>query len=138
MIQYMSFVVFGRPAPQGSKDQDAAGNMFEASRFLPAWRDKVKLGALRARSEHRWDTTDAAVAVDLLFALRRPARTLHTDYPGGQPDSDKLARAVLDMLTQAGVYVDDSRVVDLAVSKRWAPFDILSEPGVHIRVEVLR
>ena len=38
-------------------------------------------------------------------------------YADTKPDLDKLTRAVLDSLTDAGVFTDDSRVVWLNVAK---------------------
>ena len=43
-----------------------------------------------------------------------------------RPDIDKLARAILDALTDARVWPDDGQVVTMHVEKRYG------EPGVEI------
>lgn len=47
-----------------------------------------------------------------------------------KPDVDKLVRAMLDGLTDAGVLRDDSRVVDLHARKVYGP-----QPGVRVWVQ---
>lgn len=49
-----------------------------------------------------------------------------------KPDSDNLAKALLDALTQAGVIVDDCRCVDLHVRKFYAA--VGAAPGVEVIV----
>ena len=56
------------------------------------------------------------VRVSLVFFIERP-KSVKREHPSVRPDIDKLARAVLDGLTTAGVYSDDSQVVDLTASK---------------------
>lgn len=51
--------------------------------------------------------------------LKSTAPILHTQAP----DGDKIARLVLDALTIAGVYRDDSQVAVLRVEKRWSDMD---------------
>jgi len=41
------------------------------------------------------------------------------DYPSKPPDIDKLMRAVLDSLTDAMVWTDDSLVVSVLARKVW-------------------
>jgi Endodeoxyribonuclease RusA len=53
--------------------------------------------------------------------------------PGARPDVDKLARAVLDALTDAGAWRDDGQVVDLAVHKVYAGDG--ERPGALIHIE---
>ena len=53
--------------------------------------------------------------------LPRP-KTVTRPYPDRQNDGDddKYARALLDAMTLGQVYVDDSRVCDLVMRKRYA------------------
>lgn len=100
---------------------------------LKAWR---RLVAAVARD--RWgarDPLDVPVVVSLEFTFRRPldhfgtgrnAGTMNekgrsTPYPTGvhRGDVDKFERAVLDALTEAGVYVDDRLVFELHGRKVW-------------------
>ena len=74
---------------------------------------------------------DGALGIDLLFQLPRP-KTVRRSFPSVVPDIDKLARSVLDALK--GVIVDDSRVVDLVVKKRYAE---AGDEGVWITISEL-
>lgn len=137
VLRTLNFYVTGRPAPQGSKNIGAHGSMREASRFLAVWRKQILIRAMEARlaAPDQWPTFDGAVSVQTTFYTARPIGT-QFKMPIGPPDVDKLARAVLDALTQAGVYADDSRVIDLHVRKRWALQSHV--PGARVAVECLR
>jgi Holliday junction resolvase RusA-like endonuclease len=131
-MRRLEIVAYGRAAPQGSKKGGSAGNMMEASRFLPTWRIKVYAEAVKARKAHPdgiWAPITGACQVDIVVSIDRPLGTQFPDFPAGEPDADKLARAILDSLTGAQVYVDDSRVVDLRIRKVWAD----SLPGLGAR-----
>lgn len=137
-MRRLEIIAYGRAAPQGSKKGGSAGNMIEASRFLPAWRTRVyaaALGARRAYPDGIWAPVTGPCYVDIVVFIDRPAQTQFPDYPAGEPDVDKLARAILDSLTRAQVYVDDSRVVDLRIRKRWTDNSSgLVERGAKITV----
>lgn len=83
-----------------------------------------------------------AVAVRLVFYIHRPTSHLRADgslkpsspsRPHSKPDVDKLSRAVLDSMTGAHVWADDSRVVDLHVSKHY----VADEADAGFRIEVV-
>jgi Holliday junction resolvase RusA-like endonuclease len=52
-------------------------------------------------------------------------------WPGVMPDIDKLSRAVLDSITDAGLWKDDAQVVVLYAAKRYA---LERAPGVLITI----
>lgn len=67
------------------------------------------------------------VVVEIVCHFSRPASHLRKDgspkasapaYP--RPDTDNLAKSVLDALTDAGAWADDSQVVSLGVRKKWS------------------
>lgn len=131
------FFVPGIPAPQGSKRHVGRGILVESSKQLKPWRLDV---TMLAQAAHHGDPLDeATVAITFVFPRPRKhyrtgrhAHELRTDAPHRhttKPDIDKLARAVLDALTAAGVIRDDSRVADLHVTKRYG-----DQPGAHIEV----
>ena len=73
------------------------------------------------------------MSVRITFFMPRP-KTVKRHMPTVTPDVDKLCRAVLDALTDAGVWVDDSQVVDLGATKIYASG---IHVGAHITVEGL-
>lgn len=132
-----ALVVFvpGDPAPQGSKRYLGNGRMGEASKKVAPWRADVR-GSLIAV----WGANPPigfAVRVDLEFVMPRPASTPKRYTPPAvkKADVDKLARAVLDAVTSAGVWADDKQVCDLRASKRLA--EIGEQPGCWISVRPL-
>jgi Holliday junction resolvase RusA-like endonuclease len=118
------YSVAGIPAPQGSKIRTPYG-MRDASKRLKPWRDAVK-EASQEQAELT-DTVLGGVRVHLTFRFPRPAKPVR-DYP--PIDIDKLARAVLDGMTQGGIIEDDRHVVHLTATKQYA-----ETPGVLIRID---
>jgi crossover junction endodeoxyribonuclease RusA len=116
--------VYGRPAPQGSKDLGGAGQLLEQSPYLPAWRVAVKRGAYEAYREAGIDPARlplfaAGVPVTIercwFYVTAEQCRSAGTDEPVGGPDIDKLLRAALDPLGgakrgSARVFADDAQV----------------------------
>lgn len=113
----------GVPAPQGSKRWSRHGGVFETSKKVGPWRERI---ALQAHNLHA-QPMRGPVSVRLAFRFPRPAS--HLKARGGlsaagqrQPfpgrDLDKLARAVLDALTGIA-YRDDRQVAELHAVKTW-------------------
>lgn len=122
----------GRPAPQGSKRYLGAGRpMIESSKAVAPWRADIRTHLTTA---HAGNPLDGAVHVHLEFVLPRPKSTPKRRTPPAttRPDLDKLVRAVLDAITSAGVWNDDSQVVRLDARKRLAQLD--EAPGCRIIV----
>jgi Holliday junction resolvase RusA-like endonuclease len=57
-----------------------------------------------------------ALAVSIAVTAQKP-KTSKLPHP--KPDADNYAKAVLDALTHAQVWEDDSQVADLHIKKRW-------------------
>jgi Holliday junction resolvase RusA-like endonuclease len=147
MTSPISFFVAGTPKPQGSKRafmRPGARHptlLESAGDALKDWRASV---AYAAAKQSRAIT--GAVKVSLAFQFSRPkshfrsgrnADQLAASAPGyhtKKPDVDKLARAVLDALTNV-VFEDDSCVTVLSVSKRYSSKALTS--GCHIQVEAV-
>lgn len=138
--------VMGTPAPQGSKKGFARNGrvmMVESSKKVGPWREAVVAQCQRDGLAGRMMT--GPVSVDLLFLLPRPKGHYGTGrnadvlkpgspkYPTGKPDTDKLARAVMDALVQAGVLKDDSQVVALDARKAYCSAGD-PVPGAHVTV----
>lgn len=144
----IEFVVYGTPAPQGSKRHVGHGRMVEqnAARIGP-WRDAVRSDAAMAHGDAV--ALDGELFVDMVFSFARPrshyrtgrnAHLLREAAPGrpaGPPDLSKLARSTEDALKDAGVIVDDARIVEygrLAKVYVDSDRDALNKPGAVIRV----
>lgn len=139
------FWVPGVPVPQGSHVGNGRGGVRAVNAAaLDAWRKAVAVVAVR---EMPGAVAPADTAVDLtcVFRLPRPkshygtgrnAGVLRASAPAfptrqGTKDADKLARAVGDALTMAGVWADDAQVCDLRAAKRW---EADRGPGVDVLV----
>lgn len=124
--------IAGEPKPQGSKQGFIRGNrvvLVEAQKQLPAWRDHMtRMLQLKQLEQPTAFTT--AVNVALTFWLPRP-KSVKRQYPTSTYDIDKLTRAVLDSITKANIWRDDSDVVELTVRKTYAD---MHQPGVLISI----
>lgn len=143
MMVDLFFRVPGIPVPQGSK-RAFGGRVVEANKNLRPWRGQVTASAVDAITTTGWGITGRPVHVDLRFEMPRPKAHYRTGAASGEvkpsaplahirkPDLDKLVRAVLDGLTDAGVWVDDSQVAHLTCEKYYG-----NAPGVMVSVEEL-
>lgn len=129
----LAFRVAGTPVPQGSMHAYAKGVLVHAkSKDLKAWRERVATKAHVSMLPAGDLLLDEPVIVLLDFYLPKP-KSVRRLLPHTKPDLDKLTRAVLDALTQARVFVDDSRVVECKARKFYATND---EPaGVVVIIE---
>jgi Holliday junction resolvase RusA-like endonuclease len=119
------FDVVGTPAPQGSKSfkgfRGGKPILVESCAGVKPWREAVVAAARDAMLVEGWIMPIGPVTVGIEFFLTRPVSAPKSRvFPDRRPDLDKLVRAVLDALTTAGVYEDDSRVVRVVASKRYA------------------
>lgn len=116
---------YGRPAPQGSKERGGAGQLLESSRYLPAWHQAVKIAAFEAYRSAAippsalplWKAR-VPLYVERMHFYVTPEQccAADTDEPVGEPDLDKLLRAVMDSLGgarrrgTARLFADDSQI----------------------------
>ena len=139
--------VMGTPAPQGSKRGFIRGGkvqLVESSKAVTPWREAVVAQAMRDGLAGRRFDGDLALAVDFYFdrprghyGTGRNAQRLRPGAPrrpNGKPDLDKLLRSTLDALTQAGVIVDDCRIVTVSAGKHYTDD---ANPLVGARVQVI-
>lgn len=117
-------VVFvpGLPRPEGSLRHIRMGNHIRTVHAshddLLMWRSTVASYAADLWGDA--PAFDDPVAVQVDFYLPRPkSAPKRQRYPHRKPDLDKLLRAILDSLTGV-VLVDDARVVDVTMRKRFA------------------
>ena len=126
----LTFTAIGRARPQGSKRHVGRGILIEAANLKP-WRDTVTAAAIGALDGA--DPIEGPVSVGIAVAIARPAghygsgrnaqrlKPSAPTSPTGRNtgDVDKLARAILDACTVARVWLDDSQVDELRVTKFW-------------------
>ena len=107
--------------------------MVEASKYLAPWRKAVTLAAAQAIADAGWVSEDGPAQVTVSFYLERPktVKIANRLLPTVPPDCDKLARAVLDSLTDAGVWGDDAQVTKLIAMKLYAD---ARNPGCVVKV----
>lgn len=111
----------GIPAPQGSKRHVGGGRMVEVSRAVGPWREAVRAETQRVVMAGQGGPWPCPVQVRIAFRLPRPkSAPASVRWPAKRPDLDKLVRAVLDGITEGGALFDDSQVVMLGASKRFA------------------
>jgi Holliday junction resolvase RusA-like endonuclease len=135
-----SFTVFGfEPRPQGSKKYvgtrrtKAGANIpliIEASPGLPVWRKAVADAVAQAMQDSGdLSKFEGAVKVEAVFYLTRKP-SVKRAYPTVPPDLDKVLRSLMDSCSFGGIWGDDSQVVRLEVSKKYAT----GEPGVAVTI----
>lgn len=138
----MQITVYGTPAPQGSKafrglTKQGHAILTESSAKVKPWRQSVKFAALEVG-----ERIAGAVKVSITFTLPKPksAPKTRTTWPDRKPDIDKLVRSTFDALSEAGVFEDDARVVELAAAKRFPGEGdgALEIPGAVIQVQEVR
>lgn len=130
----LPIVVYGDPAPQGSKSYKGqrpsktqpgktVAIMAESSKKVKPWRTDVK-DAARVLLDK--DTTgqfplDGPLGVTVCFTLPKPISAPKTRriLPDKLPDIDKLARSTFDALKTAGAWADDARCVRLVAEKAY-------------------
>jgi crossover junction endodeoxyribonuclease RusA len=131
----ITFDVIGRPSPQGSKKSIGNNRFIESSKFLPAWRNAVKLAAEDAVNTNDWARVSGPVELEVMFYLDRPSSVSATKrpHPTVPPDLDKLVRGVGDALTGV-VYDDDSQIIRCLA---WKVYADTRPPGAFVRVAEL-
>jgi crossover junction endodeoxyribonuclease RusA len=132
----MEIVVFGAPAPQGSKRHVGHGILVESSKRCKPWREAVHWAAVESKAR-----VPGPVEVVMVFTIAKPksAPKRRRTWPDRRPDLDKLQRSTLDALVSAGAIEDDGRVVAIRAAKVFpgeCP-EALAVPGAWIRVEAV-
>lgn len=145
----IALVVYGSPAPQGSKkflgtftgrDGRTHAKLGESSAKVKPWRQDVKAAAEELRGTSC--PIDGPLVVRMVFTVPKPASSpkRRRVYPMRKPDISKLARSTEDALVDSGLIADDARIVEYSRLAKVFPGedrDALASPGVRIEIELL-
>lgn len=146
------FSVFcpGRPTTKGSFSYKGTNRRTNKAVVQPVnyqrlreWTEAIRWALLASKSAKEFvsNPINFPIEIDSVFFLARPKGHFEKDgslaigaplVPTGNPDGDKLQRAVLDALTGL-VYVDDALVVDGYHRKRYAPENGSTGVFIHAR-----
>jgi crossover junction endodeoxyribonuclease RusA len=138
----ITFVVFGKPEPKGStrsfRLKTGAVVTTSDNPRLKGWASLVIDQAVETFAGR--DPYDCPISVRVCFDLARPAGHFGKkgllpsapSHPATLPDLDKLVRGLLDGLTQAGVWRDDSRVVAIDARKEYG-----DTPGAIVTIQMV-
>jgi Holliday junction resolvase RusA-like endonuclease len=139
----IEFVVYGTPAPQGSKSfrgiskHTGRAVMVESSKKVAPWRKVVKQEAQLAFMRADRVVLDGPLIARMVFTLPKPknAPKRSRTWPDRMPDLSKLQRSTEDALTDAGLIADDARIVEYSRAAKVFPGEdpeALDAPGVRI------
>ncbi len=129
----ISVFIPGLAAAQGSKRHLGNGILVEQSKKVKPWRSDVR-SALIGNDGKPMARFEGPVRLAIEFVMKRPAGTPKRSTPPAvkRPDLDKLQRAIFDAVSSAGVWRDDSQVIDVHARKRLAGID--ETPGCHLQI----
>lgn len=138
------FVVPGSPKGAARHRTAMRGNRavaFHAKDHVVAERD-VTLSARAAAGSALLH--DGPVTLHIVAWFARPQRLQRKKDRGtgslpyvGKPDADNVAKLVMDGMTKAGVWRDDTQVATLVVERRYVGLHADGTPAGEARVEVL-
>lgn len=135
--------ICGEPRPQPrprARAFQASPGKWIAQIYNPADADGwKKMIACAAREHIPREPMQGPISIRATFFLERPqshytSKGLRQSAPtkhAQRPDFDNLIKAVMDALTDAGLWRDDALIADAVVAKRWAN----EHPGVFIEIE---
>lgn len=116
-------VIPGESEPQGSTRAFVVGKravITSDNKNLKAWRARAaEIMQAECRRIGLSEPWDEPVRVWLTDYRLKP-KSVKRAWPSTKPDLDKIVRATLDALTQAGVIRDDSRVCEIEAYKCYA------------------
>lgn len=141
MIHLMTFRVNGRPKGQPRVKAYRRGD--RAGVYTPgtadAWKYLVGVEAQRAAAHAGIETPlDGPLQVDIYFDFPRPKCRMRKKDSNGRiwcdkkPDRDNADKAVLDALTDAGIWRDDCIVCDGRIVKMYHSKD--GTPGATVEI----
>jgi len=135
----ITFQVQGNPVAQPRPRRSVRGGVYTPAKGIKAWRTRIAIAARQQKIK----TIQGPIILNLMFFMPRPKSHFRTGRHAAvlkdssplrhiqTPDIDNLAKAVMDALSKAQVWGDDSQVTVLNSAKYWAT---KREPGVKITI----
>jgi Holliday junction resolvase RusA-like endonuclease len=104
-------IVIGKPIAQPRHRASARGGFVRM--YLPADHPvhKYKRDIVAEVKAAGWSRIEGPVRLECVFCFAPSRPTKKSQYKISKPDLDNLEKAVMDALTMAGAWVDDSQVV---------------------------
>lgn len=127
---WLSFVVLG--APQGARRHRVDTRSGRVRTYHGDDHEAAEAAVVRAAAAamvaNGWvERYDGPVSVGITTTHRRPKRLCRKMDRAtglrpyvGKPDADNIAKLILDGITKAGVWTDDTRVASLVVTRWYA------------------
>ena len=132
----LSFTIQGKPIAKARARITRYGNYDpqEAIKKRIAWEINAQLLVAVSARSNVYAPEGQALDLDCCFYMpipksRPPASVLHTK----KPDLDNLVKMILDCITLAGLWHDDSQVVRLSAMKVYSP-----EPRTSVTVSTFQ
>ena len=125
----------GPPAAQPRARTGKYGNFYTPSKRIQVWKEYIAVALMDKIPEKPWE---GPISVSMSFYMQRPKRMLKKMSPDGElwhtqkPDIDNLEKAVLDVCTTQGVWVDDCQVCYTSIRKYWMTKD--GSPGMFLAI----
>jgi len=138
----IELVVYGRPAPQGSKSFKGMSRkghaiLVESSKRAAPWRQLVHEAALQIRNGAA--PLDGPLTLRMVFTVPKPASApkRQRTWPDRMPDLSKLCRATEDALVSSGLIADDARIVEYErLAKVYAGEDAEALEAAGVRISI--
>ena len=125
----MNITVLGKPIAQPRQRMRNAGKFIQSytpkAHPVTAWKQAIKVAYLANKDGKPFDKGDP-IRIRINFWMPRPKAHFRANgdlkagspkYHVSRPDTDNLAKAVLDALQGAGAFHDDSQVAKLTATK---------------------
>lgn len=128
----LEFKVVGLPIAQ-PRHRAACRNGFP-SLYLPSKHAvhayKQSIGEAASVAQEDKATIEGCVKLDVIFVFKAPKKSQIKNWRCAKPDIDNLLKAVLDGLTDAGIWCDDAQVVQIHAGKCYGV-----EASTQVRIE---